>query len=398
MHSSAEKQIPILQVLNGLLLAFAFALPISIALAEPLAYGVCVLGVLMAVRSDQPWRVKLHSLYWPMGAFFAIAVVSVFFSVRPAVSAAKIPRLLLMGIVPIIATSCAASPEVGLRLVRFFAAGCALRAVFQAGRVLWMVWRGGSVFDAGNMRDPQMYLASGLLLLSQISFRKNSRLLVFDISALLLTILGWTLNFKRGAWFALALAMAFMILLSRRWRWLVLLVALLGLLWSVPWTRQRIGQMGQEFSARIGGRYALWTEVAPLMLRRFPQGMGYAATRNTDFAKYAPQVQPNLNHLHNNVLQIALELGIAGLLAWAWWVVLVLIVGVRSFLTARLRDLTLAGLSLGAIAALGGLLANGMVEFNFGDSEILMLWYFLNGLVVYAAHCLASDDIREPSA
>lgn len=385
-------------MVNKLLMAFAFALPISIAVAEPLAYLALALAIFMALRRDSTWRPAWHALYWPMAAFFLVAVVSVFFSVRPGVSAVKVPRLLLMGLVPIIAASCGTGPDMGLSLVRSFSAGCALRALFQVGWVLWMGWRGENVFDAGNMRDPQMYLTACILLLSQIGFQRNSRMFVFDLFALGLAILGWGLNFKRGAWLAFALALVFMIMVSRRWRWVLLLIGLLGLLWAVPWTRQRMEQMRQEFSAHIGGRYVLWTEVAPPMLRRFPQGMGYAATKNADFVKYAPRVQPNLNHLHNNVLQITLELGIAGLLAWLWWGALVLIVGVRSFLMARLREPTLANLSLGAVAALVGLSGNGMVEFNFGDSEILMLWYFLNGLVIHAAHCLARHNVAERSA
>jgi hypothetical protein len=74
-----------------------------------------------------------------------------------------------------------------------------------------------------------------------------------------------------------------------------------------------------EWSNRQGGRYVLWMDVAPVLLKQYPQGMGLKATRHEDLTRISPRVQPNLDHLHNNVIQVRLELGWAGLLAWLWW-------------------------------------------------------------------------------
>jgi putative inorganic carbon (HCO3(-)) transporter len=73
-------------------------------------------------------------------------------------------------------------------------------------------------------------------------------------------------------------------------------------------------------------------------------------------------------HLHNDFLQIAAERGLPALALWLWFVV------------ALLRDLWTrfkAGqreLAATALATVIALLTAGLFEYNFGDSEVLMLF------------------------
>jgi O-antigen ligase len=74
-------------------------------------------------------------------------------------------------------------------------------------------------------------------------------------------------------------------------------------------------------------------------------------------------------HLHNVPVQIAAERGLPALAVWLWFIG-VLAVGVfRIF--RRGQDRVLAASALAAIAAM---LSAGMFEYNFGDSEFLMLF------------------------
>jgi O-antigen ligase len=150
----------------------------------------------------------------------------------------------------------------------------------------------------------------------------------------------------------------------------------------VPQVRDRLQLLGQEWSDRQGGRHVLWTKVAPAMLKQYPLGMGFKATKHEDFLPYAANVQPKLNHLHNNVLQVTLEMGSAGLAAWLGWMVLTFWI---LYGASRGGTGEAAQLALGALGAFCALMFNGMVEYNFGDSEILMLLCFLMGLscVIY---------------
>jgi len=85
-------------------------------------------------------------------------------------------------------------------------------------------------------------------------------------------------------------------------------------------------------------------------------------------------------HLHNSALQILVELSVAGLLAWLWiW---------AEFFTEALRlfrRLPAAAMGerapvAGSIAAITGFLLAGTAEYNFGDSEVVMLGWVIVAL------------------
>ena len=72
-------------------------------------------------------------------------------------------------------------------------------------------------------------------------------------------------------------------------------------------------------------------------------------------------------------LQIAAERGLPALGVWLWFIVLLL-----RDLARRLRTTTAAATSRPpGSAATVGMLAAGMFEYNFGDSEFLMLFLLL---------------------
>jgi len=79
-------------------------------------------------------------------------------------------------------------------------------------------------------------------------------------------------------------------------------------------------------------------------------------------------VQEHNMHLHNVPMQIAAERGLPALGMFIWFVVSA-VIGLRPLLD-RSRHRPLAAVALGALAAM---LTAGLFEYNFGDSEFLML-------------------------
>jgi O-antigen ligase len=76
-------------------------------------------------------------------------------------------------------------------------------------------------------------------------------------------------------------------------------------------------------------------------------------------------------HLHNVPLQIAAERGLPALAVWIWFIVTLC---VDFFRRRRSPNSSLSNAGLAAIAAM---LAAGLFEYNFGDSEFLMLFLVL---------------------
>jgi O-antigen ligase len=88
------------------------------------------------------------------------------------------------------------------------------------------------------------------------------------------------------------------------------------------------------------------------------------------YADYRPAefVNPTNPHLHNVPIQIAAERGLPALAAWLWFIV----VALRD-LWRQLRHGPMRAVAAAGFAAVIAMLAAGLFEYNFGDSEFLML-------------------------
>jgi O-antigen ligase len=90
-------------------------------------------------------------------------------------------------------------------------------------------------------------------------------------------------------------------------------------------------------------------------------------------------------HAHNTLLQITTETGLLGLAAYlAIWFVFFKEV----FVTFRSStDPMTRGLAAGSFGALVGFHVAGLFEYNFGDSEVAMMMWFMVGLGMAAGLC-----------
>ena len=87
-------------------------------------------------------------------------------------------------------------------------------------------------------------------------------------------------------------------------------------------------------------------------------------------------------HMHSNLLQLGLERGVPAMLCW------LLLLGVyartlwRSWRTGSLNHWIVRGVVLGALGGLCGFFVSGLVHYNWGDSEVVMIFYFIMGLTL----------------
>jgi O-antigen ligase len=84
-------------------------------------------------------------------------------------------------------------------------------------------------------------------------------------------------------------------------------------------------------------------------------------------------------HLHNDFLQIAAERGLPALALWVWFLVALMRDLWQQFKTGQ-RELAAT-----AMATVVALLTAGLFEYNFGDSEVLMLFLTIVTLPAAAA-------------
>jgi O-antigen ligase len=364
------------------LLAFAAALQVSIAAADILLTIAVVLWIGLLVRNRE--RIEVPTMFWPLAAYAVVTLVSSVFSIDPNVSLVDSKQLVLLVIVPIV-----------YRLFRGPRARLAVDVIITVGAVSAMF---GIVqyllLNYDNLgRRPQgtlgLYMTySGLLMLvtcaavARIMFGAHHRGWAAVVLPALVIALGFT--FTRSAWVGACVGIGILFLM-RDFRLLGLLPIALGafLIFAPSDLSTRLYSTFSLKDPSNADRVAMmksgWriikddplTGVGPDMVIQV-----YPHYRDKDAVN---QLNP---HLHNVPLQIAAERGIPALLVWAWFIVTL----VRDFI--RRRQSSFPSLSNAGLAVIGAMLAAGLFEYNFGDSEFLMLFLVLVTLP-YAAERFA---------
>jgi hypothetical protein len=93
-------------------------------------------------------------------------------------------------------------------------------------------------------------------------------------------------------------------------------------------------------------------------------------------------------HLHSTPLQLAFDRGLPMLLLWLWLMILFWITVARAEgRAADLSDTNSYGILLGTLGALTGFLVSSLVNYNYGDAEVAMLFWFLMGIAVSTDLC-----------
>lgn len=111
-------------------------------------------------------------------------------------------------------------------------------------------------------------------------------------------------------------------------------------------------------------------------------GMDTMVTRGRDLGLRAYEQFGLVGHFHSTPIQLGVERGLLGLAAWLLLMGLYVRLLVR--LVARTKysdDWWARGLALGILGATAGFLASGLVHYNFGDSEVVMVFWLLAGVV-----------------
>src|SRR5205085_10270806 len=89
-------------------------------------------------------------------------------------------------------------------------------------------------------------------------------------------------------------------------------------------------------------------------------------------------------HAHSTPIQLAFDRGLPALLFWLWLMLVFWRLVARAERMWRdAPDALTHGLALGIMGALAGFLASSLVNYNFGDSEVaLLVWWMMGAVVV----------------
>jgi O-antigen ligase len=228
----------------------------------------------------------------------------------------------------------------------------------------------------------QLSLGLALAHLGRGSSRRIIIALAFAATALL--TIGIVLTAMRTALVAFAIGATIIALRSTRGRarlivaMTIALLLLLGAL-AVWHTRPSGALVFEDDSSTLRLRVAR-VGVSRIMVHPF-FGHGMDAVQNHWTEWGFPGT--DMIHLHSTPLQLAFDRGLPALLFWLWIMAAGWMTAARA--EKLFRDFTDAnchGLLLGATGAIAGFFASSLVNYNFGDAEVILVFWWLMGIVV----------------
>jgi O-antigen ligase len=372
-----------------LLYASAFGVAFSIAIGQTL-FGVAVLGwTVWLARARRLPTIPLAA--WLCLLFFVVVASGIPHGVNPERSVSKVRRLFWFMALPV-ASSLIRDRRRVAGLLTAFACGCGVQALESCLVRPFQAWRAlhagtahaddlyGAVKHMGSMTDGQMLMAGILALLGLITVRsRTGRPTLRWWLLLVLLCLAEVVNMKRGSWVCtLGLAVVF-VAGQINWKYALMVVVIAAGIVAIPPVRQRIAETGDEFHRDSGGRATMWLAITPAMLRDYPWGIGYGAMTSKLMHDYDRHVEPYRSHLHSNIAQVLVETGWLGFAVYFAWMATALRDAVRRIGTLGARGDPWRPLGYALLCMLLALLANGLVEYNFGDAELILVYGMVMG-------------------
>ena len=394
-----------------LLGAFVVGLAVSITLAET-ALAVLVVRLVVRIAAG-----RAHLRGWPLAVPFllwaAVSLISLVGS-HARVFAVKDLLLITTFYVLVDALSDSRAADAWMTALLGVTAVAAVVGILQVAfcpRLMASPWLGGlphqisRVFTkchrAHAFFSIYMTLAGvlSLVLLSTLPrlLPQSGATSFWRRAAWVATAIGLGATYVRGAWVGFAAGVVTLLGLVRHGRTIVAVgvVALALALFLVPTVRRRAESTVDPTDPTARERLAMWAS-ALRMARDHPLiGVGPGHVKR-EYPRYAaPEFAgKSRGHVHDTPLQVLVERGVLGFLAWIgiygaffWRAGSVL----RALPPTAVRERALVA---GSIAAIAGFLVGGLTEYNFGDSEVVLVAYSIMAIPFVTAGGAPSDDSR----
>ncbi len=330
-------------------------------------------------------RLKMPPIKLPLLFFLLTTILSLAFSPEPSAGRAAINKFWLFLLIPLLA-SIFSRDHLSKAMYGLWGAG-SVAASFSIVQFLIVThkpdgWRVTGFMGHWMTLSGELLLV-GLACLAWILFAPSGKFHLWWLGLALMAI-ALLLTMTRSIWIA-ALFGTLLLLWMRfqHWKLLVGFAALLmfaGVF--LPGTVQhRIASIWDPADPSNYARIAFWRAGIKMVQAHPWTGVGPQRISKV-FYDYHPYREDRYRsgffpiHLHNNLLQFAAERGLPCALAWLWLIFKWAYDHWRGFQRAPPRSQEQSIRAIGFISVVALFLA-GLFEFNFGDSEILILTLFL---------------------
>ena len=367
------------RVAFGGLLGFVVTAPFSISLAQICVF-TAVVAWLASMTKAAPLLTQRFPLWMPW-LFFALFTLASAFHVPDSFNSLIKTRELTQIMIFYLTMNVLQDDWEAICLMKMLLLASSVPVLYALGvslaGTLSLANRPSGFFSI-YMTFGGFLLVAGLLAFSYLlaPARERKSLWVYAPALLMFTALMTTLS--RSAWVGFAVGMAVAVLASRRKMvgLCLALVAVLAFFVSPHSIRHRVKSMVNLQDKTAVERIYMWRNGIEMFMDKKLLGIGPGRIKD-NYARYAhPEATPKSpSHLHNNIVHLAAERGVFALGAWMWvWI------GYFVLVVRRIRDTRDAPFGtrfrmVGGLAVATGFLSAGMFEYNFGDSEVVMLMF-----------------------
>jgi O-antigen ligase len=250
-------------------------------------------------------------------------------------------------------------------------------AVLVGALTLLAILRAADIFavEAERLFVASLAAAAVALVLSRGSWPAATTSATLAVLAIPLSAWALLLSRTRNAWLGAVVGLVVVGLLRapRVLWWLLAAVCIVMALRPAP-VRDRL----TVTDASSRDRYFMWQAAIDMIRDKPVFGQGPRMVEKVyPSYRWPGAPNPETSHLHNNALQIAAERGLPCLAWWLWWVAAAMGDAYRE---ARRGPFGTGWVAAGALALLVAIMVAGLFEYNFGDSEILMLILLVSAL------------------
>jgi len=357
-------------LIAALALALLFT-QISVSVVQSFLAVAVAAWVILLVRKER--RFAVPTFFWPLIVYAALSLVAAAFSRDQALSFKDTRKLLLYVVIPILATAFTRREEIELMLYVLLGSGF-INVAYSIGYEIFKADPGQRVegFMGHYMTQAGLLVLFASLALAFLLFGRGKGRIVWG-AGLVLSSYALVLTMTRSGWIGMAVALCVVVYL---WKPTMLLaVPVLAALFFVLSPQPVKDRVLSIFSSRDfsnQARMEYW-RAGIKIVEDYPLFGTGPDTVNVVFQnpKYGldPRARQNV-HLHNNILQIAAERGIATVLAWLAFIAVAFVSLARLL---KKKDALQTPLAAGALSALAAFFAAGFFEYNFGDSEVSTL-------------------------
>lgn len=373
-------------LLDGATYLFIASLPVSIALSQISLLVLWILFFIQCIRKKE-WLGYRTSLDIALIIFVAASVLSTLFSPQFVKSIMGLKKIYLISsayIIPFLVRDVEKARKVILVLL-----------ISTLAAAVWSIFGIKGVPHLTVSPQTMQLTVSGILMMAGalsigylLSLQKES---VKKVSASIITI-GLMLFLLRthelSSIAALSLAFVLMAALARKKILLTMILALIlcgaGFLYYKPHVLMQRFDVREQKSWSMRQRLIIW-RTGWEIIKEHPV-LGYGPTDLSEIYKIkrkdigVPEhvdYRRSFGHLHNNFLQIWATMGIVGLAAFIYLIFKITAIDIITYFNIKNENKYYI---LGILGAQIGFIVNGLFEWNFGDSEVVTVFWVLTGL------------------